>query len=172
MKEQWPEKHKRSLEEIRALLDRMDNLDELDLKIITLLQFDGRASFNKIADVLGTTVATISKRVKKLEQRGIIQGYAAIVACDKLGFRENLWLMIHTKPGADAEAIGKLLSDMIGVKCVYVIYSDFDLLVHISCATVEEINQTVQSIGRIKDVVRVTKMTVSTKVKEDFRAIL
>ncbi|MCF2137808.1 MAG: Lrp/AsnC family transcriptional regulator [Candidatus Thorarchaeota archaeon] len=172
MKKHWPEMHKRSIDEIKALLDQMDNLDELDIKIITLLQFDGRASFNKIADVLGTTVATISKRVKKLEQRGIIQGYAAIVACDKLGFRENLWLMIHTKPGTDAEEIGKQLSDMIGVKCVYVIYSDFDLLVHISCATTDEINRTVQSIGQIKDVVRVTKMTVSTKVKEDFRAIL
>ncbi len=172
MKKQRFNGHTRNADEIKRFLSRVDNLDELDLRIIAFLQSDGRASFNKIADKLGTTVATVSNRVKKLEKRGIITGYTALVSCDKLGFRENLWLKIQTKPGADVAEIGKKISGMIGVKCVYLMYSDFDILVHISCATSEEISKTVQSIGQIKDVVRVTKMTVSERIKEDFRVML
>lgn len=172
MTDDWPVEHKRSLDEIRHLLRNVDGVDETDLKIITLLQHDGRASFNKIADILGMTVATISKRVKRLEERGIIKGYSAVVACEGLGFSENLWLMIHLKPGTDASKVGNKISTMIGVKCVYVIYSDFDLLVHLCCATSDEINRAVQQIGKIPGVVRVAKMTVSRKIKEEFRVIL
>ncbi|MGQ4872127.1 MAG: Lrp/AsnC family transcriptional regulator [Candidatus Thorarchaeota archaeon] len=162
----------RTPEEIKRLLESVPDVDELDLNLILLLQENGRASYNELARMLGVSVATVSKRIKHLEQEGIIQGYAAIVSCERLGFRENLWLMIHVKPGADTETIGRRISDLIGVKCVYLIYSDFDLLVHLCCATNEEINRTVQAIGKIKDVVRVTKMTVNTKIKEEFRVLL
>ncbi len=162
----------REPERVLEMLESAAGIDELDISIILILQENGRASFNEIAKRLGVSVATVSKRVRALEERGIIKGYAAVISCENLGFTENLWLMVHTKPGADVDSIGKQISGLIGVKCVYSIYADFDLLVHICCATQEEIAATLQAIGKIRDVVRVTKMSVCSKIKEEFKIVL
>ncbi len=159
----------RSKEEIEEILKKIDYLDEIDLKIVWELQNDGRASFNEIAKKLGISVATVSKRVGRLEKIGVIQGYSAIVACEKIGFKDHIWLMVYLQPNADIEAVGMKIANLIGVKCVHQIYGEFDLLVHLCCATDDEINEVVNSIGKIRAVVRVHKMKVSKRIKEEFR---
>lgn len=159
----------RSEKEIKEILESVDYLDETDLRIVWELQNDGRASFNKIADRLSLSVATVSKRVSRLEQLGVIQGYSAIVACEKIGFKDHIWLMVYLQPNADIEAVGMRIADLIGVKCVHQIYGEFDLLVHLCCATEDEINGVVNSIGKIRGVVKVNKMKVSKRIKEEFR---
>ncbi len=49
--------------------------DELDLKIIALLQKDGRMSTQDIAASLDSTSSTIRKRIRKLEETGTMRGY-------------------------------------------------------------------------------------------------
>jgi Lrp/AsnC family leucine-responsive transcriptional regulator len=61
------------------------DLDFIDLKILEILQEDGRASHSAIADAVGLSQPSVHERVKKLEQRGVIKGYAAVVDPDALG---------------------------------------------------------------------------------------
>lgn len=49
--------------------------DDLDVRIVRELQRDGRVSFNELARRLGVSTPTVSYRVKRLEDVGIIQGY-------------------------------------------------------------------------------------------------
>jgi DNA-binding Lrp family transcriptional regulator len=161
--------YKRSDEEIAQLLADNPEIDPIDVEILSILQMDGRASFNTIADELEMSVATVSKRVHKLEEIGAIRGFSAVVACEKLGFKENLWLMLYLKPGADIDSVGKRVSQFRGVKCVYSLFSDFDLLAHLCCATNDDIDNAIIEIGKIDGVVKVTKMSVYKKIKEDFR---
>lgn len=161
--------YKRSERELKELLDNNTDVDIQDIKILSLLQWDGRASFNTIADELGMSVATVSKRVKKLQDLGVIDGFSAIVVCDRLGFTENLWVMLYLEPGADVDDIGAQVSKLRGVKCVYSLFSDFDLLVHLCCATNNDIDAAIKTIGTIKGVTKVTKASVYKKIKEDFR---
>ncbi len=161
--------YSRSERELQELVDNHPEIDRIDIDIISILQWNGRASFNHIAEELGISVATVSKRVQKLEELDVIRGFSAVVSCDKLGFKENLWLMLYLEPGADADKIGGDVGKLQGVKCVYSIFSDFDLLVHICCATPNDIDNAIKTIGTIKDVVKVTKMSVYKKIKEDFR---
>ncbi|MGQ4912537.1 MAG: Lrp/AsnC family transcriptional regulator [Candidatus Thorarchaeota archaeon] len=168
--EQIPDsKYKRSPAELEKLLQDNPNIDMLDVEILSKLQIDGRASFNRLADELGVSVATVSKRVQKLRNISAIQGFSAVVSCDVLGFKENLWLMIYLTPGADVDAVGMKIRDLRGVRCLYSLYGEFDLLAHICCSTSEEIKKTLERIGGFPDVVRVTKMIVNKKIKEDFR---
>ncbi len=165
-------KYRRNSEQIRKILDSVDGVDETDLEIIALLQRDGRASFNKIAGRLGISVATVSKRVASLRERGIIEGFSVVVKCELLGFTENLWLMVYLEPSADVQKIGERLSDLVGVKCIHGIFSDFDLLIHLCCATSDEITEAIRTIGSQDGVVKVTKMSVNQIIKQDFRVIL
>jgi len=60
-------------------------IDEIDYKIIELLQNDARLSNATLAEKLEIPTSTVHGRVKRLEQRGIITGYKAIVDPEKLG---------------------------------------------------------------------------------------
>ena len=54
-------------------------LDDIDVKILNHLQEQGRAQRNKIAELVGLSVPSVSERMKKLEERGLIKGYHAIL---------------------------------------------------------------------------------------------
>ena len=57
----------------------MTDLDSIDIKILDILQTDGRASHSAIADAVGLSQPSVHERVKKLEQRGVITGYTAVL---------------------------------------------------------------------------------------------
>ncbi|TFG04899.1 MAG: winged helix-turn-helix transcriptional regulator, partial [Promethearchaeota archaeon] len=50
-------------------------MDSIDLKILEELKADGRKSFNDIASVVGKTEATVRRRVRNLEDEGVIKKY-------------------------------------------------------------------------------------------------
>jgi Lrp/AsnC family leucine-responsive transcriptional regulator len=161
--------YKRTEEELQELLKDNKIVDITDVKILSLLQMDGRASYNTLAEELGLSVTTVSARVKKLHDGGILKGFSALIACEGLGFTENLWIMLFLEPGSDVVAIGNKVADLRGVKCVYSVFGEFDLLVHVCCATNRDIDSAIINIGKISGVSKITKMSVYRKIKEDFR---
>ena len=60
-------------------------IDDIDRQIVSLLQEDARLSNAALAEAVGLTVSTVHERVKKLEKKGIIRGYVAIVDAEALG---------------------------------------------------------------------------------------
>lgn len=59
-------------------------LDRFDLKILEILQEDGRIPTARLAEQVGLTPSPTWERVRKLEKAGIIRGYRAEVAIDQL----------------------------------------------------------------------------------------
>ena len=54
-------------------------LDDLDIKILNILQKNGRTKRNVIAESVGLSIPSVSERLHKLEEKGIIEGYFAKV---------------------------------------------------------------------------------------------
>lgn len=54
-------------------------MDAIDLKILEILQVDGRASHSEIAKSVGLSAPSVGERVKKLEGRGIIRRYVCLL---------------------------------------------------------------------------------------------
>ena len=61
-------------------------LDDLDIKILNMLQKRGRTKRNEIAEAVGLSIPSISERLHKLEERGVIEGYYAKVNRKSFGF--------------------------------------------------------------------------------------
>src|SRR3954453_14298922 len=80
--------------------------DGLDRRIMSALQFDGRASFRRIAQALGSSEQTLARRYRRLREAGILR---VVVLPDPRASRESLFVRIRTAPGA-AEPIGSALS--------------------------------------------------------------
>ena len=62
----------------------MERIDDIDVKILTLLQENGRMKRNRIADEVGLSVPSVSERMRKLEERGVITGYHAVLDAKRL----------------------------------------------------------------------------------------
>jgi len=60
-------------------------LDDIDLKILDILQRKGRTKRNDLADAVGLSVPSVSDRLKKLEENHVIIGYHALLDPKKLG---------------------------------------------------------------------------------------
>jgi Lrp/AsnC family leucine-responsive transcriptional regulator len=60
-------------------------LDERDLDIIAALQDDARATYADVAARVGLSASAVHERVRKLEHRGVIRGYRAVVDPEAIG---------------------------------------------------------------------------------------
>lgn len=70
------------------------NLDDIDRKILSALQRDGRASVEKIAEAVGLSPTPTRRRIRRLEQGGAIMGYSAIVDPVACGLDLSLYIFI------------------------------------------------------------------------------
>ena len=71
-------------------------IDNIDRKIMTILQKNARTSNAHIARKLGLAPSGIHERIKKLEKRGIITGYHARIDPRKLGYSVTSFLFVRT----------------------------------------------------------------------------
>jgi Lrp/AsnC family leucine-responsive transcriptional regulator len=62
-----------------------ETLDETDLRILHVLQRDGRASYAELARAVSMSASAVTERVRRLEESGVISGYSAIVDPERLG---------------------------------------------------------------------------------------
>jgi Lrp/AsnC family leucine-responsive transcriptional regulator len=56
-----------------------DRIDAIDAQILTILQADGRAKRKDIAEAVGLSLPSVSDRMRKLEERGVVTGYHAVL---------------------------------------------------------------------------------------------
>lgn len=79
-----------------------DRIDETDARILELLQRDGRESYAEVGQAVGMSGPSAHERVKKLEARGVIRGYAAVVDPTLVGFTVLAFVFIKQVPGTIA----------------------------------------------------------------------
>ncbi len=78
----------------------MHILDEIDIKILKHLQRDGRAQRNRIAEMVGLSVPSVSERMRKLEDRKLIEGYYAVLNARKFHFDITAFIFVEVDSSA------------------------------------------------------------------------
>jgi Lrp/AsnC family leucine-responsive transcriptional regulator len=63
----------------------MRELDEIDRKIIAAIQMDGKITTQELADKVGLSASPCARRIRLMEQDGIIKGYTAVIDQKKAG---------------------------------------------------------------------------------------
>lgn len=77
-------------------------MDALDKKILEMLQINARESFANIGKEVGLSAPAIGKRVRQLEDEGIIEGYALRVNHEKLGIETKAYITLVIHQGANS----------------------------------------------------------------------
>ena len=82
------------------------NIDQTDATILHMLQKNGRATINDISEVVGLSPSPVARRVKLLEEAGIITGYSAQIDEVALGYGFSVFVSVKLDKQVD-EALVK-----------------------------------------------------------------
>ncbi len=111
----------------------MTTLDEIDRKIISALQAEGRLAIVDLADKVGLSATPCQRRVKRLEEEGLITRYAALVSPAAMGFGLQALVEVTLEDHSEktVEAFEAAIRARSEVVACYAVTGDMDFLLHI-----------------------------------------
>src|SRR2546430_2533364 len=123
-------------------------LDAVDLRILAELQADGRITMRRLGAEIGLSGPAVTERVRRLEESGVILGYRAEVAPERVGVPligfVTLALPATGRPGG---AIEKYVEKMESVVECYRITGEDAYLLKVAVPTMEALGETLDQLG-------------------------
>lgn len=107
------------------------DLDKTDLQIISILIDNSRIPLQELADRIGYSRVTISERVKRLREKGVISKYQSVIDSEMLGYTVLAWVGLSTVQGKEAYRTLEDLQQILEIESAYVVTGQFDILVKI-----------------------------------------
>jgi len=144
-------------------------LDELDVAILRRLNTDARKSFRDIARELKVSISTISNRVKRLEQEGIIVGYIPVLDEKKLGYDVLAVIGIRISKGKLLEVQRKIGREDKVVD-VYDVTGEYDSVIIARFKNTKELDAFIKHLVAMENVERTYTQVVLNVVKQEKRA--
>ena len=80
----------------------MEALDKLDRQILRCIQVDGRATYDQIAEQVSLSASAVLRRVKRLEDTGVIDRYVALVKPEAVGLGLTAYVNVRLEKHADS----------------------------------------------------------------------
>ncbi len=140
--------------------------DDIDLQIIDILRADARTPYTEIARRLGVSEATVRRRIRSLEERGVITGYTAVVEPAKLGFSTVAMLGINTTPDRFLEVAEELMK-FREVKWLATSTGDHMILAEVWTKDGKELTELIsRRMGRIDGITHIRPAIILEKLKK------
>jgi DNA-binding Lrp family transcriptional regulator len=126
----------------------MISMDNFDLKMLVALQEDGRLTNQQLADAVGLSASQCSRRRMRLEEEGVISGYHADLASERLGF--NVIAFVHitlaTHSPDNAQHFRDLVQRVDDVQEAYSLTGDADYLLKIILRDLKSLSDIVNNV--------------------------
>ncbi|MCZ2135000.1 MAG: Lrp/AsnC family transcriptional regulator [Burkholderiales bacterium] len=126
-------------------------MDEVDHKLISLLRANARTSVATAAHRLGVSRGTVSNRIAKLEEQGIIVGYTVRLRPDVKSDQINAWMSIAVEGNQTRRVIAELLGEP-AVAILHDTNGRWDLLAQLRAENLAEMSKALERIRLIKGI--------------------
>lgn len=141
-------------------------LDEIDRRLIALLQEDSSQTYTELARKLGMKESTIRKRVLALRDKGVIKRFTIIIEPSKMGFNAVAIVGIDANPSKFL-TVAKELARIPETRYVATSTGDHMIMVEIWAKDGQELSRIIsEKIGAIDGVLRVCPSIILEKIKE------
>jgi len=128
-------------------------IDNLDKKILKILQEDAKVPFTEIAQRLIVSGGTIHQRVAKMEAAGVIQGSMYILNYAALGYDVNILLGIHLKNAKDCPIVIEQLKKLPEVVEAYYTTGSYALIIRVINKTIADYHRfLINKLQSIKEI--------------------
>lgn len=123
-------------------------IDETDRQILRCLQQDATTSLESLADQLSVSVNTCWRRVRRLEEQGVLKGRVAICDPDALGLGQTVFVAIRTRDHSAKwlKSFARTVSEIPEVVEFYRMAGDVDYLIKIIVGSVGDYDRVYKSL--------------------------
>jgi Lrp/AsnC family leucine-responsive transcriptional regulator len=137
-------------------------VEEINRQILALLASDGRLSFTELARQTGLSVSAVQQRVRRLEERGVIRGYAACVDPDAVGLPLTAFVSIKPFDPAAPDDAPERLAHLTEIEACHSVAGEESYILKVRVASPLALEQLLQQIRAAANVSTRTTIVLST----------
>jgi Lrp/AsnC family leucine-responsive transcriptional regulator len=143
-------------------------MDAVDRQLIQALRENGRASYAELGRLVGLSGPSVTDRINRLEQAGVITGYRATVAPAALGLGVTALVGLQLSDAADHEEVARRLRDLNEIEDCWFIAGEDSYMLKVRVGDVDGLEQTIRRLSGTKGVAR-TRTTIVLSAKWENR---
>lgn len=129
-------------------MDAQRPLDTIDERILALLTDDGRLSASEVGRLVGLSPAAAKRRIDRLEARGYIRGYTAILDHGRLSGQLEAFSELRFAPGTQVDEIDAAVADLPELVESFTLAGDPDALIRVRVRDVEHLKSVIDRVRR------------------------
>lgn len=138
-------------------------LDQIDLKILSILQDNGRCHLAEIAEEVDLSSPAVMERVKKLEATGVIRNYQAVLDAKKVGKDITAFIGVSVAHQRYIDAFASTMTRQHDVLECHHVTGEESFILKVKTADTESLEKLLGEIRSVEGVTRtVTKVVLST----------
>ena len=123
-------------------------MDSTDLQLIALLRQDARTPVATLAQKLGVSRGTVSNRIRKLEDEGVLVGYTVLLRPDAQLDRITAWMSIAVEGNQTRAVVATLLGEP-GVAALHDTNGRWDLLAELEVRSMSDLSEVLERVRLI-----------------------
>lgn len=136
-------------------------MERIDEQIIGLLSRDGRMSYTDLGKATGLSTSAAQQRVRRLEQRGVIKGYKAVVDPEALGKLLTGFVSVRLRDDMNDDALPEQIADLPEVVSCYSMAGLASYLLKVQVESPADLERVLREIGRRGSVATETQLVLS-----------
>ncbi len=140
----------------------MSAVEEIDRAIVAALTADGRLSYTDLAERVGLSVSAVHQRVRRLEQRGVVRGYAARLDGDEIGLPLTAFISLTPIDPAAPDDYPKRLEHLPQIEACYSVAGDASYLLRVRVASPTALEELLRQVREVAHVSTRTTVVLST----------
>jgi Lrp/AsnC family leucine-responsive transcriptional regulator len=137
-------------------------MEEVDATICRLLAHDGRMSFTELGKQTGLSTSAVHQRVKRLEQRGAINGYVANIDPREFGLTLSAFISIRPIDPSQPDDAPQRLAHIKEIESCYSVAGDESYILHVRVSEPKALEDLLATIRKAANVSTRTTIVLST----------
>ncbi len=146
----------------------MENLDTYDRKILNALQADATLSLDALAEVAALSRNAVWRRIKTLEETGVLKARVALLDPQALGLRLSVFMLIRAGAHSPdwSASFSRATREMPEILAAYRMTGDLDYLLHARVTDMADYDRLYQRLTARVDIADVSASFVMEEIKE------
>ena len=132
-------------------------MDKIDRLLLDLIQQDATMTTSELADKVGLSASPCARRIKRLEQEGVISGYRAMISREQAGIAMTVFVEVslNNHQATSIDDFEQAISDMEEVISCHVVSGAYDYLLEVVSKDLtgyEAFTRKLQRLENVKDI--------------------
>jgi Lrp/AsnC family leucine-responsive transcriptional regulator len=146
-------------------------VEEIDRKIVSLLARNGRMSFTELGRQAGLSVSAVHQRVRRLEQDGVIKGYAAMFNPEDVGLPLTAFVSVKPFDASAPDDLPQRLEHLAAIEACHSVAGDENYILKVrvpSPVALEDLIYQIRTLGGVSTRTTVVLSTAYENRPPDF----